>query len=104
MNPVPALIVSGYLGSGKTTLVGHLLVSRAELLEGAVEVESRVRQLDPPLERQPVDPLLSRPDAQAGLHIGVVAEDPAQVVAVDVGVELYEAGPTREREQLGIDE
>lgn len=25
MSPVPALIVSGYLGSGKTTLVGHLL-------------------------------------------------------------------------------
>lgn len=24
--PIPALIVSGYLGSGKTTLVGHLLV------------------------------------------------------------------------------
>ena len=23
--PIPALIVSGYLGSGKTTLVGHLL-------------------------------------------------------------------------------
>ena len=27
MTPVPALIVSGYLGSGKTTLVGHLLKS-----------------------------------------------------------------------------